>query len=141
MQATEPKKSDQRTALRMRAWELKKLGWKQKDIASSLGVSQTAVSNWVRRVRQGGPQSLRTRYSPGAPSRLNAEQQASLLKLLEESPATHGFTQRNWTYFLIADLISQKFSVTYHQSHIPKLLKKLHWVPPHKHSAIIHEDK
>ncbi|HIG53234.1 MAG TPA: transposase [Candidatus Latescibacteria bacterium] len=132
VQATEPKQPDQRTVVRMRAWELKQLGWTQKDIASSLGVSQTAVSNWVRKVRQGGPQSLRTRHSPGAPSRLDGEQQTSLLKLLEDGPTTHGFTQRNWTYFLIADLISQKFSVTYHQSHIPKLLKKLNWVPPHK---------
>jgi len=44
-----PKQPDQRTALRMRAWKLKQLGWKQKDIANSLGVSQTAVSDWVRR--------------------------------------------------------------------------------------------
>ena len=134
MQGIESKPVDQRATLRLRAWELKQSGWKQKDIASSLGVSQTAVSNWIRRVRQGGPQSLRTRYSPGAPSRLNSKQHKLLLDLLEQGPALHGFNRSNWTYALIADFISKRFSVEYHHSHIPKLLKKLAWIPPHRRS-------
>ncbi len=69
MQAVEFTPQDQREAQRLRAWQLKQNGWKQKDIADSLGVSQTAVSNWIRRVRQSGTQSLRTRHSPGAPPR------------------------------------------------------------------------
>ena len=79
MQAVAFTPHDQREALRLRAWQLKQSGWKQKDIADSLGVSQTAVSNWIRRVRQSGPQSLRTRYSPGAPSRLDNTQKSSLV--------------------------------------------------------------
>lgn len=129
---------NQREALRLRAWELKQSGWKQKDIAETLGVSQTAVSNWIRRVRQNGPQSLRTRHSPGAPPRLNSEQQASLLNLLELGPSTHGFTRNTWTYTLIATFILQQFGVAYHQSHIPKLLAKLNWIAPHKRPVAVH---
>ena len=132
MRAAEPQTPDKRTILRLRAWELKQSGWKQKDIASSLGVSETAISNWVRRVRQGGPQSLHTRHSPGAPSRLNSDQQKSLLLMLEQGPDSHGFARSNWTYMLIANFISQKFNINYHQSHIPKLLKKLNWIPQHR---------
>ena len=124
--------SDRREALRLRAWELKQSGWKQKDIASSLGVSQTAVSNWIRRAHRGGTISLRTRHSPGAPPRLNKEQKITLINLLEQGPSARGFRNRNWTYNLIANFITQKFGVSYHQSHIPKLLNKLSWIPPHR---------
>ncbi len=32
---------------RLQAWELKKLGWKQQDIAQALSVSKGAVSRWI----------------------------------------------------------------------------------------------
>ena len=132
MQAVKFTPQDQREALRLRAWQLKQAGWKQKDIADSLGVSQTAVSNWIRRVRQSGTQSLRTRHSPGAPSRLDTTQKSSLIQLLEQGPGAHGFASGNWTYSRIAHFIAQRFGVSYHQSHIPKLLKTLDWVPQHR---------
>src|SRR5574341_498033 len=39
---------------RLRAWELKRKGWKQKAIAEALGVSEGAVSQWVKRAEAGG---------------------------------------------------------------------------------------
>jgi predicted transcriptional regulator len=44
-----PQKQDWREARRYRAWELKQQGWKQKDIAQALGVSEAAVSQWLKR--------------------------------------------------------------------------------------------
>ncbi|HEY4383360.1 MAG TPA: helix-turn-helix domain-containing protein, partial [Ktedonobacteraceae bacterium] len=39
--------SSWREERRKRAWDLKKQGWKQKDIAETLGVSQGAVSRKI----------------------------------------------------------------------------------------------
>jgi predicted transcriptional regulator len=36
---------------RKRAWDLKQQGWKQRDIAHALGVSEGAVSQWLKQVR------------------------------------------------------------------------------------------
>ncbi len=52
---------DWQEARRLRAWELKKQGWKQKEIAATLGVSQSAVSQWLQKARHGGPEALRSR--------------------------------------------------------------------------------
>ncbi len=49
-----PKKADWREERRKRAWELKQQGWQQKDIACALGVSEGAVSQWVKKAREGG---------------------------------------------------------------------------------------
>ncbi|MFI5276668.1 MAG: helix-turn-helix domain-containing protein [Ktedonobacterales bacterium] len=51
---------------RQRAWELHQAGWWSKDIAAALGVSRAAVSQWLKRGREGGEEALRTRPSPGA---------------------------------------------------------------------------
>ena len=46
--------ADWREGRRIRAWELKKEGWKQRDIAQALGVSAGAVSQWLKRGQEGG---------------------------------------------------------------------------------------
>jgi predicted transcriptional regulator len=48
-----------------RAWELKQLGWKQQDIAVALGVTKGAVSQWMRRVREGGVEALQRQSAKG----------------------------------------------------------------------------
>ena len=50
---------------RLRAWELKQAGWKQCDIASALGVSQGAVSQWMQRAGDGDIDALRSVSPPG----------------------------------------------------------------------------
>ena len=52
---------------------MKQAGWKQKDSAAALGVTEGAVSQWLRRARAGGPGALCKRSSPGAPRRLRPE--------------------------------------------------------------------
>ena len=52
-----PKKADWREERRKRAWKLKEEGWQQKDIAVALGVSEGAVSHWIKRGREGGEEA------------------------------------------------------------------------------------
>ena len=51
---------DWREGRRVRTWELHQQGWKQKDIAAALGITQGAVSQWVKR-GNGGVPGLRRR--------------------------------------------------------------------------------
>ena len=53
-----PPKADWREERRKRAWDLKQHGWKQQTIAQALGVSEGAVSQWLKRGRDGGREAL-----------------------------------------------------------------------------------
>lgn len=63
-------------ARRLQAWRLKQQGWPQRQIAAALGISEGAVSQWMKRGREGGPEALRYRPPPGAPRRLTTDQLA-----------------------------------------------------------------
>ncbi len=51
--------SDWREGRRLRAFELKERGWKQTEIADALGVSEGAVSQWMKRATEEGVEGLR----------------------------------------------------------------------------------
>jgi transposase len=73
-------------AQRLQAWHLKQKGWSQRRIAEALGVSEGAVSQWMKRAHEAGLDALRRRPPPGAPRRLSADQLARLPDL-ERLPA------------------------------------------------------
>jgi len=118
-----PKKGDWREARRRQAWELKQQGWKQKDIAQALGVSEGAVSQWISRVRQEGIDGLSSHPPPGAPSKLTAAQKAQIPLWLAQGAEAHGFRGDVWTSGRIRDLIARHFGVRYHRDHVRKLLR------------------
>ncbi len=68
------KPTEYREYRRLRAYDLKQQGWKQKDIAVALGVTEGAVSQWLKRAREGGQAALRRHPPPGATPRLRPEQ-------------------------------------------------------------------
>jgi transposase len=117
--------ADWREGRRIRAWELKKEGWKQRDIAQALGVSAGAVSQWLKRGQEGGVEGLRRRPPPGAPSRMSEDQRARLPELLARGAPAYGFRGDVWTCARVAAMIYGEFGVRYHPAHVSRLLKKL----------------
>src|SRR5579862_2585980 len=103
----------QREARRLKAYELRQAGWKQKDIAVALGVSKGAVSQWMRRVRTGGCEALRRHPAPGAVSRLRAEQLRCLPDVLKRGAGWYGYADTNWTYRRMVEVIEREFGVRY----------------------------
>ena len=84
--------TDWREGRRLRAWELKQEGWSQQQIAEALGVSKGAVSQWMKRARDGaGAEALKRRPAPGARPRLSEQQRARLPELLARGAEAHGF--------------------------------------------------
>jgi transposase len=116
-------------ARRLQAWHLKQKGWSQRQIAEALGVSEGAVSQWMTRAREAGPEALRHRPPPGAPCRLSAEQFARLPALLHRGPEAYGFRGELWTRSRIAAVIRLEFGVMYHPGHISRVCKALRWSP------------
>src|ERR671911_439961 len=117
--------NDWREGRRLRAFELKEQGWKQTQIADALGVSEGAVSQWMKRVREKGVQALRHKPPPGAPPRLSEDERARLPELLAQGAPAHGFRGDVWTCERVAEVIRKEFGVVYHPAHVSRLLKKL----------------
>ncbi len=120
---------DWREARRFRAWELKQKGWRQRDIAEALGVSDGAISQWLKGVRQEGIGALRGRRGGGPKQRLKDEQLAQLPALLAQGPQHFGFSEGSWTHAKIAAAIRQQFGVSYTPTHVGRILRKLNWKP------------
>lgn len=123
-----PHKADWREERRRRAWILKAQGWRQKDIAAALGVSEGAVSQWLKRAREGGGAVALARHpAPGRVARLSAEQRAQILRLLERGAEAYGFQGDVWTANRVAEVIWQTFGVRYARDHVSALLRQLGW--------------
>jgi transposase len=112
---------------RLRAWALHQAGWSGRAIAQALGVTPGAVSQWLKRAREGGAQALVHRMPPGRASRLSAEQKAALVPLLEQGAEAHGFLGDVWTTKRVASLIKHAFGVRYHPAHMSRLLREIGW--------------
>jgi transposase len=118
--------TDRREGRRLRAFELKQEGWSQQQIAEALGVSKGAVSQWMKRARDGGGvEALKRRPAPGARPRLSEEQRMKLPELLERGAEAHGFRGEAWTCERAAKVIRKEFGVSYHPAHVSRLLKAL----------------
>ena len=75
----------------MRAWELHEQGWKQKDIAAALGVTEGAVSQWLNKANEQGAEALQHQPAPGATPKLTKEQRAQLPALLSQGAEAFGY--------------------------------------------------
>lgn len=119
--------TDWREGRRLRAFELKEEGWSQKQIAQALGVSKGAVSQWMKRAREGGgAEALRHVSPPGASPRLDDEQRAKLKELVSIFDAeAYGFRGEVWTADRLRWLIKDQFGVSYHAAHVCRLARSL----------------
>jgi transposase len=102
-------------------------GWLQRQITEVLGVSKGAVSQWLKRARESGPEALRHRPPPGAPRRLTAVQLDRLPALLHRGAEAYGFRGQVWTCGRIAAVIRLEFGITYHPSHVSRVLQAMRW--------------
>jgi transposase len=125
MKTTTPLPKDWREGRRLRAWELNEQGWKQKDIAAALGVTEGAVSQWMTKGKTQGPEALRHQPSPGAPAKLTQEQRSHLPGLLAKGAEAFGFRGQVWTAARVAVVIKREFGVSYHPTHCGRLLKAI----------------
>ena len=118
---------DWREGRRLRAWALHEAGWPGRRIAEALGVTPGAVSQWLRRGREGGRAALRTKPRLGKQPRLTQAQRAQLPALLERGAEAYGFGGDVWTTRRVAAVIKRAYGVGYHPAHVSRLLRRLGW--------------
>ena len=117
--------ADWREDRRLRRWELHQHGWSQRQIAVELGVTQGAVSQWLKRAHEGGGvEALRSQPALGRQSALTDEQLSQLPALLARGVEAFGFRGDRWTTKRVAEVIKQIFGVSYHPAHVSRLLCK-----------------
>lgn len=116
-----------REARRLRAWELSQKGWKQKEIAEALGVTEGAVSQWLKKVRFEGVSALRHRKGGGPKPRLSSKQIEQLPQLLSRGAEAYGFRGDVWTRARVGTVIQQHFGERFSLSHVGRLLQQIGW--------------
>jgi len=121
------KVSDWREGRRLRAWELSQAGWSQAAIAEALGVTPGAISQWLKRAREGGVTTLYKRKAAGRQPRLRSEHLARLPELLAGGAEAYGFRGDIWTRGRVAEVIWREFGVRYTPTHVGRLLRACGW--------------
>ena len=124
----DPTPSDWREARRFRAFELKQNGWRQTDIAEALGVSEGAVSQWIKKAREEDKEALKTEPRPGRPPKLSDEERTERLpELLEKGPEHFGFRGEVWTRKRVRNVIKEEFGDEYDVSQVGRILDQIGW--------------
>ncbi|MGH7255405.1 MAG: IS630 family transposase [Nitrospirales bacterium] len=119
--------SQQLERRRRQAIQLLKAGTNLSAVARAVGASVSSVFRWADAYRTQGMKGLRPRLTPGRPPNLSPAQKKRLVTLLLKGPLAAGYRTDLWTLKRVTQLIRQQFGVTYHPSHVWKLLTGLGW--------------
>jgi len=118
---------EQMAERRREGYRLLKAGWRPAAVARELGVSRAAVTQWKRRFEREGEAAFQVHKSSGRPTKLSAEQQEELLRLLEQGAEAWGYPTDRWTQLRVREVIRRKFGVKYHPTAVGRLLHRLGW--------------
>ena len=97
------------------------------EVARLVGVSRQAVSQWKTAFQQGGPEALAAKPPPGNQRKLQPEQLQALEQILLEGPLAAGYSTDLWTLARVAEVIEAHFGVSYCESGVWRLLRRLGW--------------
>jgi len=109
---------------------LRSKGWTLAAIGEALGVTQGAVSQWLKVHKGQGEQGLVSgRSRTGGRPKLTEEQAVRLLELLKAGAEEAGQIGQRWEGKRVAALIKREFGISYLPTSIPRLLRRLGWTP------------
>jgi transposase len=101
-------------------------GFSPESIAEILGISRTAIYDWLRRFDQGGYSELNTKKAPGGLCEITEEIEQWLKAIiLNYSPECFGYDRALWTRDILAELINKEFGLDVVGSTVGKHLKKI----------------
>jgi len=96
-------------------------------VARAVSAAPSSVLRWQQTYQRHGPKGLQAKPIPGRPPRLSPVQKKKLEQVLFAGPLAAGFKTDLWTLKRIAKIIKRLFSITYHPSHVWKILTELGW--------------
>jgi|SRR3989338_3176036 len=113
--------------LRLLAAIQRKEGNTLESIAYSLQKPKTTIHDWLKRIDS---KELNGRYDikqKGNKSKITLKQREELEKMLDESPQNQNMPFTLWTTTLVQYIIYKRFNISYNQSAIWKIVKKLNF--------------
>ncbi len=114
-----------RTATRMLAIAGALEGMSRAEAARLAGMERQALRDAVVRYNAEGLAGLYSRRSPGRRSRLDEEQRATLRQLVLDGPDVETMGLSAWTLAELCREVEQRWGVSYHPSHMGKLVSRL----------------
>jgi transposase len=96
-----------------------------KDIAQVLQISIETIRQSIHRYLSGGISGIKSKQSPGRPSKLTKNQRKKLTGWLNLGPENMGFLGACWRTPMIQWLIQEKFGVFYNARYLSELLKNM----------------
>jgi transposase len=112
-------------ARRLRAVDLLRDGKSNTEVARNIGVDVSSIKRWKRAAAQGGNIALAAKPNRGRPPRLTPEQKQELAQIVRAGPLAAGFRTNLWTCRRVAQVIRERFGVTYHRDHVGRVLHAL----------------
>jgi transposase len=103
------------------------MGWKQHQIAVALGVSGSAVSDWLAKAQHDGTTALRSHSAQGRPPKHSAEQLRLVPDFLRHGPEAYGFHAHVRTCERVVGVMHEEFGVSDSKSPLSRPLKRLGW--------------
>ena len=104
-------------------------GHSQAEVARFLGVSTRSVAYWMEWYRNQGEDGLTLRPIPGAPPKLNEEQEREVRSWLTQDATTFGFATNLWSSRRITGMIFEKFGVQFNANYFCHWLKVRNFTP------------
>jgi transposase len=114
-----------RVAKRIHAVVLNHRGKTSGEIANILESPRSSVAEWLRNYEEHGYEGLLEGHRSGRPARLTDGQKKVLSDIVDSGPVSYGFLSGVWTSPMIAKIIEDEFSVSFHPGHVRKLLAGL----------------
>jgi len=110
--------------LRFHALELRRKGWKVKDIAESFGFHPNSVSRWFVKINHHGIKSLKRTKARGCNSKLDKNAKKKITTWLRKSAIDFGFETPLWTCKRVQQLIKKMLNISIHTSNVWEWLRK-----------------
>lgn len=126
---------------RQRAIALLEQGLDKGEVARRIGVERRTVRQWHHDYKAGGEAALAPKPAPGGPAKLSGEQKQQLAQALIAGAKAAGFESDLWTGPRIAQLIRDRFGVSYNDHYVLELLRALNFTPQRPQPVAREKDK
>jgi transposase len=94
-------------------------------LSAELDVTRGSINRWLQWYAAAGLEGLKPRKAAGPAPRMAEPALEELATIIEGGPQAAGFSTGIWTGPMIGALIRERFGVSYHNHHVPRLLHRL----------------
>lgn len=98
-----------------------------RETARRVGASPSTICDWRKAYKNQGDAFFQAHSPPGRQPNLTPKQNGQLEKLLLKGARKNGYPTELWTLQRMAELIEEKFGVSYDLSSVWHLLKRMGW--------------